>query len=68
MEQGNRDRVLDANPGEGFDHPTQINDLRYVLGPEQFGAESYRHWLKQPDPPGFLRRVLAGAVVLNPPI
>jgi len=68
MEQGTRDRVLDANPGTGFDHPTQINDLRYVLGPEQFGLESYRHWLKQPDPPGFLRRVLAGAVVLDPPM
>jgi len=68
MEQGTRDRVLDANPGTGFDHPTQINDLRYVLGPEQFGVESYRHWLKQPDPPGFLRRVLAGAVVLDPPM
>lgn len=68
MEQGTRARVLDANPGTGFDHPTQINDLRYVLGPEQFGVESYRHWLKQPDPPGFLRRILAGAVVLDPPM
>jgi hypothetical protein len=68
MEEGSRDRVLDANPGTGFDHPMHINDLRFVLGPEQFGVESYRHWLKQPDPPGFLRRVLAGEVVLDPPM
>ncbi len=68
MEEGTRDRVLEANPGMGFDHPAQINDLRYVLGPEQFGVESYRHWLKQFDPPGFLRRLLAGVVVMDSPM
>jgi hypothetical protein len=68
MEEGTRDRVLEANPGTGFDHPAQINDLRYVLGPEQFGVESYRHWLKQLDPPGFLRRLLAGEVVMDTPM
>lgn len=68
MEEGTRDRVLDANPGTGFDHPAQINDLRYVLEPEQFGVESYRHWLALPDPPGFLRRLLAGEVVMDSPM
>ena len=68
MEEGSRDRVLDANPGTGFDHPVQINNLRYVLEPEQFGVESYRHWLALPDSPGFLRRLLAGEVVMDPPM
>ena len=58
-----RERILTLRPGSGFDNEHQINELIYALDPTWFAVESYRHWLRQPDPPAFLRRVLDGAAI-----
>lgn len=58
-----RERILAQRPGNGFDREHQINELIYALDPQWFAVESYRHWLRQPDPAAFLRRVLDGAAI-----
>jgi len=58
-----RDRVLSALPNDDLQHDAEINDLRYALNPARFGVESYRHWLRQLEGMGFLRRVIEGHVV-----
>lgn len=63
MEPATLRAVLAAMPGEGFRFDGEINDMRYTFDPMSFGIESCRHWLRQPDGPGFLRQVIDGEVV-----
>lgn len=63
MDPPTRQAALQVNPGQGYDHDAQINDLQYAFDPMRFGVEAYRHWLRQRDGADFLRRVLAGQVV-----
>jgi len=63
MDPAERQAALQVNPGQGYDHDAQINDLQYAFDPMRFGVEAYRHWLRQRDGADFLRRVLAGQVV-----
>lgn len=58
-----REQALAALPGPGFESEQQINPITYGFDPMQFGAESYRHWRRQPEPEAFLRRVIAGEAV-----
>jgi hypothetical protein len=61
-----RQRVLASVPGTGFDQEEQINLLVYAFDPMQFGAESWRHFERQPDRAQFLQRVLAGKMLRDP--
>ena len=63
MEPATLSAVLAAMPGHGFTYDTEINDMRYTLDPMTFGLDAYRHWLRQADGMGFLRRVVDGQVV-----
>ncbi len=65
LDDATRQAALAAMPGRGFDHPAEINDVRYAFDPMLFGVESYRHWLRLPegDRERFLREVLIGAIV-----
>lgn len=68
MDAATREKALAHLPGEGFDHPMQINGMIYAFDPMLFGAESYRHWLRQPDGAAFLRRVVDGSAIQEPAI
>jgi hypothetical protein len=65
LDDATRQAALAAMPGLGFDHPAEINDVRYAFDPMKFGVESYRHWLRQPEAERerFMREVLIGAIV-----
>jgi hypothetical protein len=58
-----RTKALANMPGEGFDLATQINSMVYGFDPMAFGADSYRHWIRQRDGAEFLRRVMAGEAI-----
>jgi hypothetical protein len=60
-----RQRVLDRNPGTGFDADAQINSLVYLMDPMRFGVESYRHHLRPEAGRRYLRALLAGEVLLE---
>jgi hypothetical protein len=60
-----RRRVLDGNPGTGFETDAQINTLVYLIDPMRFGVESYRHYLRPEAGPRYLRALLAGEVLLE---
>ena len=55
-----RGRALEAFPGNGFDSEQQITTTLYLLAPQWFGAEAYRHYLKPGNGQAFLRKILAG--------
>jgi hypothetical protein len=63
MDAATRDAALAAMPGPGFEHPAEINDVRYAFDPMLFGVESYRHWMRQPDGERFLLEVIRGSIV-----
>lgn len=58
-----RRELLALHPGSGFDDVAQINEFVYAVNPARFAAESYRHWMRQPDPRAYLRRVIDGGVI-----
>ena len=65
MEPAQRERLLAAHPGTGYEHERQIGILDYVFDPALFGANAYRHWSTQPDRIGLLRRVLDGTAIVE---
>jgi hypothetical protein len=60
-----RQRVLDRNPGTGFDRDEQINTTIYLIDPVHFGVASYRHYLRPEAGARYLRALLAGEVRLE---
>jgi len=60
MPEAARVRMLDGLPGEGFDNDQQISATLFLLAPNWFGAEAYRHYRSLDYGPAFLRRVLSG--------
>jgi len=60
MPAGLRTRALAALPGSGFDELDHVNSIVYLFDPMRFGAESYRHFVAQPDGAAVLRDVLDG--------
>lgn len=63
MDPALRAQALAASPGPGFDRESQINALTYSVDPQRFGAAAYRHWRRQPDGLGYLRRVADGLAI-----
>ena len=60
MQTGQRDRILAAFPGNGFEHDRKINETIYLFDPMRFGVEAYRHYLRPENGAEFLRSVIAG--------
>jgi hypothetical protein len=60
-----RDRVLRANPGDGFATVSRIGELLHAFDPQHFGVESYRHYAKPAHGDAFLLRVLAGEALAD---
>jgi hypothetical protein len=42
----------------GFEGEDEITEIYYAINPHYFAVKSYRHYLAQPDPAGFVRRLL----------
>lgn len=57
--------ILKTVPGTGFDSELQITAIFYRLDPLLFGAESYRHFIKQENGTAFLQRVLVGKALAD---
>ena len=65
MDASLRERVLNANPGTGFDSELQMNTTIYLCDPMRFGVQAYRHYLKKEHGSAFLLKVLAGKALVN---
>ncbi len=63
MDPGQRERILARFPGRGLANSLQIHLLVYLVEPLKFGADSWRHYLRQADRAAWLREVAAGHVV-----
>lgn len=60
-----RARALRSVPGTGFSHADRITAIAYLFDPVRFGAEAYRHFTKVPDPEAFLKRIVAGELLVD---
>lgn len=60
-----RARILDANPGVGFESGRKINEIIYLFDPMRFGVEAYRHYLKKGNGDAFLLKTLSGKVLTH---
>ena len=67
LEPGLRDQMLAQFPGSGFRTTLQISDVNHLVNPSQFGADAWRHYLTRRDREAWLREVIAGGVVPEPP-
>ena len=65
MEQGLRERVLNANPGTAFDRESKINATIYLCDPMRFAVRAYRHYLKAEHGDEFLHMVLSGKALVH---
>lgn len=63
LDQQLRQRLLDKFPGSGFASTVQINDINHIVEPNQYGADSWRHYLRRKDKAAWLREVIEGRVV-----
>jgi hypothetical protein len=64
-----RDRILNLFPGEGFDSEREIGLSTYLVSPNRFGAQAYRHFVRPENRAAFLQRILSGdaLAVEDPP-
>ena len=60
MPDAARERMLGDFAGDGFDTEQQITATIYLMAPQWFGAQVYRHYLKPGNGQAFLSKVLAG--------
>jgi len=63
MEAAQRDRVLTQFPGDGYETEQQMNTTIYLCDPMRFGAQAYRHFLKEGNGTDFIQAILAGEVL-----
>ena len=63
MEAAQRERVLTQFPGDGYETEQQMNTTIYLCDPMRFGAQAYRHFLKEGNGTDFIRAILAGEVL-----
>lgn len=65
MDPETRARVLSRFPGEGFDSVSEINGSLYLFAPAWYLVNAYRHFVKQQHPHAFIRRIIAGDIVMR---
>ena len=57
-----RARILAASQTRAFDNEDSMSELYYFLDPHAFAIAAFRHFRAQPDPAGFIWRLLRGEV------
>ena len=60
-----RERVLSQFPGEGYEGDWQMNSTIYMMNPERFAVQAYRHYLKPDNGWNYLREILSGRVMIE---
>lgn len=60
-----RDNVLARFPGDGWDTERGFNLTLYMMAPQFFGAQAYRHFMRLEDRQAFLEKVLSGSVLTD---
>ncbi|OQY74617.1 MAG: hypothetical protein B6D47_02365 [Rhodocyclaceae bacterium UTPRO2] len=66
MDQELRAELLRKFPGRGFQSTGQIIDISHIVNPNQFGVDSWRHYLRVGNGSSWLRRIIAGEVIPDP--
>ena len=60
LEPAARERLLARFPGEGFESTREISLTVYLLDPNRFGAQAYRHFRRPGNGASFVEQVLSG--------
>ncbi len=60
LEPSAREWLLARFPGEGFESAREIGLTVYLLDPNRFGAQSYRHFERPGNGAAFVQQVLSG--------
>ena len=60
LEPAARERLLARFPGEGFESAREIGLTVYLLDPNRFGAQAYRHFHRPGNGASFVEQVLSG--------
>jgi hypothetical protein len=60
LEPAARERLLARFPGEGFESAREIGLTVYLLDPNRFGAQAYRHFQRPGNGASFVEQVLSG--------
>jgi hypothetical protein len=63
LDVARREQVLEKFSGDGFETEQQMNTTIYLCDPFWFGAEAYRHFLKQGKNANYFRSILSGNVL-----
>jgi hypothetical protein len=61
-----RREILAKFPGKGFGSTAQISDISHIVEPNQFGVDSWRHYLKMKDGARWLNRIINGEIIPDP--
>jgi hypothetical protein len=65
LSQTTRERILDRHPGTGFETTAAINSTVFLMDPNYFAAQAWRHFVKPENGVAFIRRLLAGELLLD---
>lgn len=60
LSEGTRARILERHPGTGFATTAEINSMIYLMDPNYFAAQAWRHFMRPENGAAFIRRLLAG--------
>lgn len=60
LEPSARERLLARFPGKGFESTREIGLTVYLLDPNRFGAQAYRHFTRPGNGASFVEQVLSG--------
>lgn len=60
-----RDDILARFPGDAWDNDRGFNLTLYMIAPNFFGAQAYRHFMRLGDRQAFLERVLSGNALMD---
>lgn len=60
-----RERILERYPGTGFETTAQISSSIFLIEPNYFAAQAWRHFVKPENGATFIRRLLAGELPLD---
>ena len=60
-----RDRILERFPVDGLASERAFNVTLYMMAPQFFGAQAYRHFMQLEDGQAFLAKVLSGSALAD---
>jgi hypothetical protein len=61
-----REKILADLPGDGFTATEQINLTLFILSPELFAVQAYRHFQRPENGAAFLQRLLREEFSIDP--